>query len=62
MIRIANMQDIQTVPELARMLWPDNSTEEMCGEMEASGRQTGSYALRRSCSRKQKAYEGKRGR
>ncbi len=35
MIRKANMQDIRTLTELALMLWPDNSSEEMGSDMEA---------------------------
>lgn len=35
MIRKANMQDIHTLTELALMLWPENSAEGMCSEMEA---------------------------
>ncbi len=35
MIRKANMQDIRTLTELALMLWPDNSAEEMRSDMEA---------------------------
>lgn len=34
MIRKANMQDIQTLTELALMLWPENSVEEMSSDME----------------------------
>lgn len=36
MIRKANIQDIHTLTELALMLWPENSAEEMRREMETT--------------------------